>query len=324
MDSALLLTRGNPAGLAASLGRLQPARGFFTGVTGGSQDEVALIGQVIYRLGSRSARLSFIAPGQVCDPHQLPELLEGLAWQAGNWGAYHILGELEEVCPAFEGMRRAGFSVYAWQRIWKMPAAGADGAGQPVASRLDGSTRPASDGHARSWDDGSDGIGSDGDGKLWQPMREEDEFAMRGLFQNLVPPLAQSADPLTIRRQRSLVHRQGNEIMAYVEGVFGPRGIYLYPLIHPDIDNAASLLKALPQSLAPLMGRPIYLAVRSYQAWMENTLADLGAISSPRQALMVKHLTQTQRVPLNARLVQLENRQAEPAKSVTQSVRNSE
>jgi hypothetical protein len=57
---------------------------------------------------------------------------------------------------------------------------------------------------------------------------------------------------------------------------------------------------------------------------MESTLTDLGASCTPRQALMVKHLTQTQRVPLNARLVQLEGRQAEPAKSVTQSVRNPE
>jgi hypothetical protein len=139
-----------------------------------------------------------------------------------------------------------------------------------------------------------------------------------------VPPLAQSADPLAIRQQRGLVYRQGSEIMAYAEGVFGPRGIYLYPLIHPDIDNAASLLKALPEALTPLMGRPLYMAVRSYQAWMENTLIDLGATGSPRQALMVKHLTQAQRVPLNARLVQIENRQAEPAKSITQTVRNSE
>ncbi len=324
MDSALLLTRGNPAGFIANLGRLHPARGFFTGVTAGSLDDVPLIGQVIYRLGSRSARLSFIAPGQICDSRELPDLLEGLAWQAGNWGAYHVLGELEEVCPAFEGMRRAGFSVYAWQRIWKMPLGPGDGSQPASGYKLTDPARALKDEPKTRPRDGRNGNGAHGASSIWQPVREEDEFAVRSLFQNLVPPLAQSADPLAIRRQRGLVYHQGSEIMAYAEGVFGPRGIYLYPLIHPDIDNAASLLKALPEALTSLVGRPVYLAVRSYQAWMENTLIDLGATGSPRQALMVKHLTQAQRVPLNARLVQIENRQAEPAKSITQSVRNSE
>lgn len=288
MDSARLLTRGNPAGLVASLSRLQPARGYFTGVTGGSKNSLPLIGQVTYQMGSRSARLSFIAPGAICDSPDLPGLLEGLAWQAGDWGAFHVLGELEEICPAFESMRRAGFSVYAWQRVWQLPV------GLPNGS----SPTPG-----------------------WQPVREEDEWAVRGLFQNLVPPLAQSAEPLVLRRQRGLVYRQGTEIMAYVEGVFGPRGIYLYPLIHPDIEDAQSLVKSLPAALAPLLGRPIFMAVRSYQAWLENTLTDLDAKSSARQALMVKHMAQTQRVPLTARLVQMEGRQIEPAKSVANHVR---
>jgi hypothetical protein len=36
--------------------------------------------------------------------------------------------------------------------------------------------------------------------------------------------------------------------------------------------------------------RPVYVCVRSYQAWLEPVLADLGAKSAPRQAVMVKHL----------------------------------
>jgi len=286
MDSARLLTRGSPVGMAANLSLLHPARGFFTGVTPAGKNDLPLLGQVVYHLGGRSARLSFIAPGSVCDSPNLPGLLEGLARQAGEWGAFHVLGELEEVCPAFESMRMAGFSVYAWQRVWRLPAGGTNGGSQ----------------------------------NRWQPVREEDEWPIRNLFQNLVPPLAQSAEPLTIHRPSSLVYRQNGEIMAYVEGVFGPRGIYLTPLIHPDIEDEASLLKSLPAALGPLLGRPIYLAVRSYQAWLENTLTDLDAKSSPRQALMVKHLTLAQRALLTARLVQIEGRQAEPAKSVAQNI----
>ena len=285
MDSARSLTRGSPLGMAANLSLLQPARGTFTGVTSNGKNSMPLIGQVSYHLGGRSARLSFIAPGSVCDSPDLPGLLEGLARHAGEWGAFHVLGELEEVCPAFESMRLAGFSVYAWQHVWRLPA----------------------------------GIGNGG-ANPWQPVREVDEWAVRSLFQNLVPPLAQSAEPLTIRRPGSLVYRQGGEIMAYVEGIFGPRGIYLTPLIHPDIEDEVSLLKSLPAALGPLLGRPVYVAVRSYQAWLENSLAGLEAQSAPRQALMVKHMTLAQRALLSARLVQIEGRQAEPAKSVAQNM----
>jgi hypothetical protein len=35
----------------------------------------------------------------------------------------------------------------------------------------------------------------------------------------------------------------------------------------------------------------VYLCVRSYQAWLEPVLADLGARAGERQAVMVKHLT---------------------------------
>jgi hypothetical protein len=284
MDSARLLTRGSPAGMVANLSRFHLAHGFYTGVINDTKNTLPLIGQVLYELGSRSARLSFVAPGSNCDSPELPALLEGLATQAGRrWGAFHVLGELEEICPAFESMRRAGFSVYAWQRVWRLQTGG----------QANGSTAGR-----------------------WQPVQEEDEWAVRSLFQNLVPPLAQSAEPLTIRRQSGLVYRQGSEIMAYVQGIFGPLGIYLYPLIHPDIEDALNLIKTLPSALVPLLGRPVYLAVRSYQAWLETTLTDLDSQSSPRQALMVKHLAHAQRVPLTARLVQIEGRQVEPAKSV--------
>ncbi|MCI0553850.1 MAG: hypothetical protein L0287_23115, partial [Anaerolineae bacterium] len=36
--------------------------------------------------------------------------------------------------------------------------------------------------------------------------------------------------------------------------------------------------------------RPVYVRVRSYQAWLEPVLADLGAKGADRQAVMVKHL----------------------------------
>ncbi len=281
----MLLTRGNPAGISAGLAGLHPARGTYTGVAFSERDGSTLLGQVTYELGTRSARLSYVAPASQSGSFALVSLLEGLAYQAGEWGAFHLLGEVDELSPAFESMRRAGFSVYAWQRIWELP-----------------------------FENGANGKGH----SPWQAVDAECEHSVRSLFQMVVPPLVQSAEPLPNRRLRGLIYRKNADILAYVEGAFGPRGIYLYPLIHPDLEDVAGLLRTLPQALAPLLGRPVYLAVRSYQAWMEAALGDLDTHCAPRQALMVKHLTLGQRVPLNAHLVQIEGRQVEPAKTVTQ------
>jgi hypothetical protein len=56
------------------------------------------------------------------------------------------------------------------------------------------------------------------------------------------------------------------------------------------------------------------VAVRSYQAWLESALEQLGAQPMPSQVLMVKHLVNVQRatVPVRRRS-RLENTKAEPA-----------
>ncbi len=276
LDSVLSLTRGSPVGAAALLGQLHPARGTYTGVYQ-ADGQPALIGQVAYVMGNRSAHLSFIAPESSPPTAGLTGLLEGLAWQAGEMGAFSLLGEVDEQSPSFEPARRAGFSVYAWQRVWRLSLpveAGAKHAG-------------------------------------WQPATSLDEQPVRNLFQMLVPPLVQSAEPLTNRKLNGLVYRQNGEVMGYVDCVYGPRAIYLTPLIHPDIEDGLGLLRGLMPALSPRLGRPVFLAVRSYQAWLENLLADLPAEAAPRQALLVKHLTSMQRVPLNVRLTAIDSRKAE-------------
>jgi hypothetical protein len=269
LDSALMLTRGNPVGLMAAISQLHPDRGSYTGVASGDNGDPSLLGQMTYSSGNRSARLAFVAPARAAASPLLVALLEGLAWQAGEWGAFHLLGEVDELSPAFEPLRRAGFSVYAWQRIW----------------RLDATPGKENDNHKQ----------------MWQPVTSMDEIAVRSLYQNLVPPLVQSAEPLPNRRLRGLAFRHNNEIMAYVEWVQGPRGLFLHPVVHPDLTEYGELLRSLVHSL-PLLGRPAYLAVRSYQSFLENALADLSATATPRHALLVKHLTTLQRVPLGARL----------------------
>lgn len=244
----------------ALLARLNPSLGSYTCIT--SNGKPPLIGHVQYTAGSRSARLIFLMPEDGLAQPELVHLVERLATQAGEWGAFHLLAEVEENSCALEGLRRSGFLVYAWQRIWQFSAAAANSK------------------HDRS---------------LWQPAASIDEIGIRSLYQSLVPPLVQSAEPLTTRRLSGWVYRQDGEILAYVEGIYGSHGIYLLPLIHPAVENVSQVLTNLLAHQQNWFGRPIYMTIRSYQAWLETVVRDLECQIGPRQALMVKHLVLHQR-----------------------------
>ncbi len=284
-DSVQVLTRGDPTGPLAFLARLNPAVGIYTCIYPADHESPALIGQTQYTAGDRSARIVFLMPEEGLNKPGLPDLLEKLAVQASEWGAFHLLAEVEENSSAMEGLRRSGFSVYAWQRIWKFA---------PAANRA------------------SNGNGKNGD-TVWEQATSVDEVMIRNLYQSLVPPLVQSAEPLTSHRPLGWVFRQEGEILAYVEGSKGPQGIYLQPLIHPGVENIGHILANLLLQQRNLLGRPIYVAIRSYQAWLETIVHDLECQVGPRQALMVKHLVVQQRAAVQAaRHSVLEKYTAEP------------
>lgn len=291
LDSNYHLTHGGLTRIAVLASHLRPGRGTFTALVEPARKSPGLMGQVMYPLGARAARITFLLPEAAAASPDLAELLDGLAWQAGGWGALQLLAELREDNPAFETFRRAGFSVYARQRIWKWPAVRESGT------------------QARCW-------------KIASP---EDEQAVRSLYQSLVPPLAQSAEPFVSRRLPPLIYRQDGDLVASLDAYFGTRGIFLMPLVHPALENPAALLADLPNILQPILGRPIYLAVRSYQAWLENLLQEHGASVAPEQALLVKHLAVGQRVAqLTPAYAGLKNHGAEPSTSIVQNMEGKE
>lgn len=286
LDSALELTRGSHLGVAAMLANLHPEHGSFTGVVDSQHNGATLIGQLHYRMGERSARICHLLPETACQKPLLLEMLDGMAEQAGAWGAFNLLAELEETNPIFDHLRRAGFAVYAWQRIWRF---------------------------------NSSSESSHGNAVLWQSALPADEISARSLYHCLVPPLVQHAIAFPAQRRLSLVYRSNGEVLGYTEVFQGPRGVYLRPLIHPALENAADLLACLPQCVAPLLGRSVYLAVRSYQAWLETTLQNMHLKVLPRQALLVKHLVGIQRATVTSlnRAV-IENTRTEPTAPIMQ------
>ena len=271
LDSARLLTRGDPLGPVGLMAYLNPGRHIYTALAAGDSP---LLGGVIHDLDQPLARLTFLAPADRLDGAAL-KLIDHLAGQAGGWGATHLLAEIDEASPVFPLLRQAGFAVYAWQVLWS----------------LDGLAGQA--------------------GSLWRAAVPEDLPAARGLHQQIVPGLLQPVEPAP-RSADGLACGAPGGLQAHVRLGYGAHGVLADPLFHPEAGDVAGLLAALAGAVPRRSGRPVYLRMRSYQAWLEPVLADLGAQASPRQAVMVKPLTAQQRLE-RATLPQRERALAKPA-----------
>jgi hypothetical protein len=252
LDSARLLTRGNPLGATALLSYLNPRRNLYTALC--SENGDSLMGQVILTDADTSARLVFLAPSHYVERLALP-LLDHLAKQAGTWGAQHVLAEVDEDSPAFQTLRQAGFAMYAWQRVWKLP-------------HLTGESR----------------------GKAWREAGELDWPAVQSLLAQIVPALMHPVENLP-RHVSGLVCFNESGLQAYAFFSSGLQGAWLQPLVLPDSPCFPDQVQGLVRAAGVQNNRAVYICVRSYQAWLASSLEELGAEAGPRQAVMVKRLT---------------------------------
>ena len=257
LHSALVLTRGPLLISGALLSSLMPAMGIFTSVStkNGTSDQV-IIGQMIHMPGAPFAQLTFLAPDAALESSAILSLLDHLASQAGERGAFRLVADVDERTHAFGALRRASFAIYTRQRIWRIP--------EPVAKK--------------------------DECNAWRPANERDMISVRSLYSNLVPGLVQQVEPFPAERLHGMVYHDGEDLLAYVELKYGPRGIWAQPFVHPDAEGVALRMIDLLQVIPYRRSRPVYICIRSYQSWLESALEELGAESTPRQAVMVKHL----------------------------------
>jgi hypothetical protein len=134
--------------------------------------------------------------------------------------------------------------------------------------------------------DVSDVAGS-GPGSGWMRVKSVHLPLIQSLYHQIVPPLLHPVEP----QPKAAIGWMCNEgAKCYVSVSHGMYGIVLTPLIHPEAAGVSEKLSGLIGNLPDRRNRPMYLCVRSYQAWLEPVLADLGAKAGERQAVMVKHL----------------------------------
>ena len=250
LDTARTLTRGNPLSAVGLLAYMNPARHIYSAIVNGSEDSV--LGGIIHARDETFAKLLYLAPASQLGHPDLPELIDNLSAQAGAWGAIHVLAEVDERSDVFVPLRKAGFSVYAWQRMWDV-------------SQITESTA----------------------GVEWTRVKSVDMQSLQNLYHQIVPPLLQPVEP---QPKEALGWMCNEGVKCYVSASQGVYGIVLAPLIHPEATDVSAKLASLIAALPDRRNRPVYVCVRSYQAWLEPVLADLGAQGADRQAVMVKHL----------------------------------
>jgi hypothetical protein len=180
---------------------------------------------------------------------------------SGARGAYRLLADVDEQSEVYEYLRLASFAVYTRQRIWRL-----------------NSLPPQSD-------------ASGG----WRTVGDLDWFAVRSLYNNLVPGLVQQVEPFAKQRSRGLMYCGKDGIQAYVELKYGHRGIWVQPFVHPDARDVEAWLVDLFYHLPYRRSRPVYVCIRSYQSWLEPAIREIGAEPGPAQAVMVKHLAVLQK-----------------------------
>jgi len=281
LDNILLLTRGKPFSLTHVLFAIRPTDHLFTGVYQPEGGTDKIIGQIYQSSKMSGAHINYLLKPETGKPQDLVPLLEGLVKKAGNWGTKQVVADLDIDSPYFTGFRQAGFSVLAKQKVFKCPV--------PEKAPANGAQR-------------------------WRTWNSGDIHAMRCLYHTLVPPLVQPVEPITRREMLGLVYYdEKGDLQAYVDLVYGPIGVWILPVIHPQVkEDIADLLIQMMRALPDPNARSIYFTARSYQPWVEHALLDLSAAPGPEQALLVRYMALRQRVKSEFAFASIENGSREP------------
>jgi hypothetical protein len=257
LDNVLRLTY-NPGIFSSSLlSILASSSGFCTIVNPIESDRYPfLIGQAFQAPEDHSARVTFLAPGDL-DHEGYADLLAYLAARVGETGALQILAEIDLNSLEHTILSRAGFRAYAEQQIWKLPRRFLSRSGK----------------------------------NAWIPIARADADQVIATCQRLVPPQIQRVEnpPLGYAQQGMLCWKEG-KIAGVAFTNFGPTGILIDLVIEPDLDALDNYLGTLFHHLPYRNYRDIFLRVRSYQQRLASALERAGASPGPIQKAVVKRL----------------------------------
>lgn len=200
-------------------------------------------------------QLNFLMNKPEVDETVLLNLLEQLMKGSGELGARWLLADLPVDSALLPIFRQANFNVWARQSLYQSPTGGERGKGHS-----------------------------------WRTWTNADIPAMTNLHRSIVPKLFQIIEPLTRRTALGLVlFHEDRRLAGYADLDIGPQGIWAQPYFEPDVDDPQVLLDLVNAIDNPLK-RPIYIAARSYQPWLQGMLEELDFPLDSEQALLVRYL----------------------------------
>lgn len=281
LDSQTAFTRGPQTLQQALLDVLLPGRRAATLVgRPPSGDGEPIVGQIARRNSDPYARLIFLGPPGALDDAEGLRMLEALSAAAGQGGAHHLLAEVDEKGMAFVGLRKAGFVVYARQRIWRLRD--------------------------------NDLLGGDPQGGVWKAEDKEDQLSILNLYHAVVPVLVQQVEPAPGTNHKGMVYMADGEALGYMDTAQGSLGIWVQPYFHPAAEDPEGLLVEFLGELDGRRETPVHFCIRSYQSWMNGVLEHLDFEPLVDQAVMVKRLVAVIKRPAFARLPSLDGTRPEP------------
>ncbi len=256
LDAIRFFTRGEPLNLRNVMQR----------VTLGVEQVAALLqasdygcyGQIEKRQTRQFAQMCYLGTLEDPEPEIISKLLEYLITIAGEWESLGVVADLPEISPLFEGFRKAGFTIWARQKVYNLSTS--------EIKKNDGELK-------------------------WRTWTPNDFSAMYALYKEVIPCVVQSIEPLPRSSMPGLVAYQLNgSLAAYADLVYGPKGIWVQLTASPEAP-ANGFAESLTQAIPDIYGRPLYISVRSYLPWVESSIEDSGYIHQESQVLLVKHLT---------------------------------
>jgi hypothetical protein len=275
LDSELGLTRAQGGLQSAVLSSLfLPQSNLYTMLA--RSDNRPVVGQFRLCSNNHLAQMTFISPdvnATQSDTCWLA-LLDSLTAAAGRRGAHVLTAEVDENSPLFETMRTAGFAVYSREVIWRhLPD-------EPLVANEIAHLTPETD---------------------------ADALDIQLLYCHVVPTLVQQV-AVPSAESTGLVYRNDGATRGYVTITQGRYGAYIVPYLHPDVvfHEAAAILAGAIDRVSKAQQAPVYVCVRRYQDWLDETLIDMEFEPWMQRALLARHIAAGVRhasfTPLKSRL----------------------
>lgn len=256
LDSEMGFTRDAQRPNSALLSLL-PQHELYTFVA--RSDKQNVVGQFRLKSDDPNAKLIYLAPEMQADDDDTAwlHILDAMAKEAGKNQAHNLIAEVDEDNPLFETLRTSGFAVYARQEIWGRQPGEYPTSGRPVNLTT---------------------------------KTDADITGIHSLFANTVPSLIQQV-AMPSDDTPGLIYRKKDRIEAHIGVAEGKQGIFLTPLIHPDVSREApDIIDTAMQLHIKSDKLPVYVCVRRHQEWLNMSLMALGFELGAKQALMVRHI----------------------------------